>query len=145
MFGVVKYVLDMFHFSEFQYYIAVFCLVVFLGNFLAGLLYGIALAFGGPLKPRQLSDRIAFRFCVFSDLLLVVFAIYYHTALIGEIEPSHFVFWLFAVFATPILAFISSQITGLIFRKRIAANRREYRRRVEAGRMRKGARRRARY
>ncbi len=141
MFGFVESVLNLFHFTEFQYYIAVFCTVIFLGNFLGGLIYGLILAYGGPIRPRRLTHRIAFRWCLFSDLVLILFALYYHAALIRLLEPSHVVFWLFSLIATPILAYISSEITGLIFRKRIAANRREYQRRVAAG---KGTRGRAR-
>jgi len=134
VFGFMKSLLDQFRFTEYQYYIAVFCLVIFLGNLLGGLLHGLFLAYGGPMKPRKLFDTISFRWCLFSDLLLLIFALYYHAALISMIEVTHVVYWLFSLAAAPMLAIIGSQITAVIFIKKIEANRREYARRLKAHR-----------
>ncbi len=140
MFGFMDVILKMFGFTDLQYFIAIFCLVIFLCNLLGGLITSIILAYSGPIRPRRMAEKLSVRWCLFSDLLMIVFAVYYHAALVHSIEPSHVVYWLFALIAAPLLAFIGSQITGLVFAKRIEDNKREYIRRVNAMRAAKRAR-----
>ncbi len=123
---MLNQVLLLFGFTELTYMIGVVCMLTLLGNFLGGLLHGILLAYGGPIKPRKLFDRMSVRMSIASELFILSFALYYHIMLIEDLVIAHLVYWAFALLAGPILAFIGSQITHLIFAKKIEANEKAY-------------------
>lgn len=122
--------LDAFGFTQMQSWIVLVCLLVFLGNFLGGMLYSISRAYLGAITPRKLSDRISFRLFLLSELFLIVFIFYYHGALIGHVYPGHVVFWLSAMIIAPLLAIIGSQAMYLLLSKQINKN-------IQAGKKRK--------
>jgi hypothetical protein len=123
---VLNEILILFGFSKLTYMIGIVCMLTLLGNFLGGLLHGILLGFGGPIKPRKLSDRMSVRACLMSELFIVIFAFYYHVMLIEDVVLAHVVYWAFTLLAAPILAFIGSQVTQLIFADKIEVNKRAY-------------------
>ncbi len=132
MFGFVDAVLKFFGFVEYQHTIALFCLLVFLLNFAGGLMRSMVLAFGGPIKERPLKDRMSFRLCLASILIVIVYAFYYHGILIRTIETGHVIYWTFTIVAAPLLAIIGSEITAIVFAKRIEERKAAYRK-WEAG------------
>ena len=132
MTGIIEQALRAFLFTEHLLLIGLVCLVVLLGNLLGGLVRNIVLAHGGPIRVRPLYDRISFRLCMASELSLLVYALYYHVILIGNIEIPHLAFWVFTMLLTPLLALFGSLITGVIFAKEIEARKAEYRRRFAA-------------
>ena len=128
MSGFIDSVLKLFGFVEHQHTIALVCLLVFLVNFLGGLIRSIVLAFAGPIKDRSLKDRMSFRLCMASILLVAFYALYYHAILVQKIEVGHLIYWGFSILAAPLMAIIGSEIAGIIFAKPIARNREAYRR-----------------
>ena len=132
MFGFIDTVLKFFGFVEQQHTLALFCLLTFLVNFSGGLIRSMVLAFGGPIKERPLKDRMSFRLCLATILLLIVYALYYHGVLIQEIETGHLIYWAFSIMAAPLLAVIGSEISGIVFAKKIEANKAAYRKRENA-------------
>ncbi|TCS60381.1 hypothetical protein [Varunaivibrio sulfuroxidans] len=114
--------LDAFGFTQMQSWIVLVCLLVFLGNFLGGMLYSISRAYLGAITPRKLSERISFRLFLLSELFLVVFIVYYHGALIGYVYPGHILFWISAMIIAPLLAIIGSQAMYLLLSKQINKN-----------------------
>lgn len=130
-------ILVLFGFTKLTYMIGIVCMLTLLGNFLGGLLHGILLGYGGPIKPRKLSDRMSMRACLMSELFILIFALYYHAVLIEEVILAHVVYWAFTLLAAPILAFIGSQVTQLTFAKKIEVNKRAYRDWVKFQRMQK--------
>ena len=139
MFGFIDTVLKFFGFVEQQHTIALVCLLMFLLNFSGGMIRGLILAFGGAIKERPLKDRMSFRLCLATILLMAVYALYYHGVLIQEIETGHLIYWAFSIMAAPLLAVIGSEITGIVFAKKIAANKAAFRKRENAERARKFA------
>lgn len=137
MLELIESVLFAFDFFERQVEISLVCLIIFLCNFFGGLMRSVILAYGGPIKPRKLKDRMSFRLFLSSVLFLLIYAFYYHAFLIQSIEPTNLVYWGFALLATPLLAVISSQITALIFAEKIARNERAYRKLARARRERR--------
>lgn len=127
MLPFVKQILILFGFTKYQMIIAVFCLVILLGNFLGGLLRSIILAHGGPLKPMKTTQTMGFRLVLMSELFMLIFALYYHGMLIQTIDVSHVIYWIFAITSAPVLAFMGSQITYLVFEKKITENYKKYR------------------
>lgn len=115
-----------FGFSEMQTTILLISLVFLLANFLGGFLNSIFLAFGGAIKRRKPMDRMSVRLMLLSDLFVVLWAFYYHAMVVVAIQIEHVVFWVATLIMAPLLAFIGSQITGLIFAKKIDANYKAY-------------------
>ena len=136
---MIESVLKSFLFSEHLLMIGLITLVMFLGNLFGGLLYPMLVAYRGPARKRKLTDRISFRLCMASELFLFFYAFYYHAVLIKTIELAHFVYWVFSLLMLPLLAVFGTTITGMIFNKRIEANKKEYRRRVAVARAAKTA------
>jgi hypothetical protein len=101
-------------------------MVVLLGNLFGGLMSSVLLALGGPIKRRKMFDRLSFRACLFAELLLLIFAGYYHAILIQSIEVVHIIYWSFTLLAAPVLAFIGAQITYLVYGDKIEKNYRMY-------------------
>ncbi len=127
MFVVAKQILILFGFTKHQMFIATVCILVLLGNFAGGLMRSIFVAYAGPRPTRKLTESIAFRLALVSELALIVFALYYHGVLISFVEASHIIYWIFTLLSGPILAFMGSQITYMVLQKRIESNKRAYR------------------
>ena len=127
MLPVVKQILVLFGFTKYQMIIAIICLVVLLGSFLGGLLRSIMMASGGPLKPLKTTQTMGFRLVILAEAMLLIFAFYYHAILIQTIDVSHVIYWVFALLSAPVLAFMGSQITYLVFQKKIEENYDKYR------------------
>ena len=123
---MIEDILILFGFTELTYIIGAICMLILLGCFLGGLMHGIILAHGGPIRPRKFFDRMSVRGMLVAEIFMVVFALYYHGVMIESIKMSHVVFWSISLPGAPVLAFIGAQITGLIFSKKIADNKRAY-------------------
>jgi hypothetical protein len=115
----VEQLLILFGFTKHQMFIAAVCSVILLGNFCGGLVRNLILAFGGPIHPRPLTQTLGFRAVLASEVLLILFAFYYHSMLIGYVTAIHVIFWIFTLLSSPVLAYIGSQVTFLIFQKQI--------------------------
>lgn len=125
--GFMNEVLNLFGFTSKDHdMIGAVCILVLTANFLGGLMYSIILASGGPIRPRPTSQKISFRLSMASELVLVLFAAYYHAMMIRHIESAHMVYWVFTMAASPLLAVIGSQITGMVFQKKIESNKLAY-------------------
>lgn len=123
---MINEILKLFGFTEQAFIIGAVSVLMLSGCFLGGLLNGIILAHGGPIRPRPFFDRMSVRGILLAELFIGVFALYYHGLMIESIKASHMVFWAFSLVGAPVLAFIGAQITGLIFSKKIADNKRAY-------------------
>ncbi len=123
---MINEILILFGFTELTYIIGTICMLMLLGCFLGGLLHGIILAHGGPIRPRPFFDRMSVRGMLLAEIIMVVFALYYHGVMIESIKMAHLVFWAFSLLGAPVLAFIGAQITGLIFSQKIADNKKAY-------------------
>ena len=100
---------------------------VFLANLLGGLLSNIILAYAGPITERKLTERMGFKMCMASELMLVIYAFYYHAVLIQTVVLTHVVYWFLSMWMIPLLAVFGAQITHLIFTKEIQANKKAQR------------------
>lgn len=130
-------ILTLFGFTQLTLIIPVVCIMMMLGSFLGGLLRGIILAMGGPIRPRKLFERMSFRAILMGEIFVGGFAGYYHGIIIESIELTHMVYWGFTLLAAPVLAFIGAQITGLIYAEKIEANIKAYAEWVKAQRNKK--------
>lgn len=126
MFGFMTPLLEGFGFDEAQQLIAVVCLVNFLSNFAGGLLSSIFLANAGPQRPRKRHEKISFRMALLAEVFMILFAVYYHGWLSGDITIPQLVYWIAALLISPLMAYIGAQITYLIFQKKIEANEAAY-------------------
>lgn len=122
----IKFILDMFEFSVDQYMVASVCTVVLLGNLCGGLLANLIVAFSGPRRTYKLKDKISFRLVMLSNVSLILFAGFYHVAVLKEIGFRHVVYWCSTLTSAPLLGYIGAQITYLIFAAKIDANRLAY-------------------
>lgn len=117
---------ETFGFSQMQTMIILISLVFLLTNFLGGFLNSIFLAFGGAIKRRKAMDRMSVRLILLSELFVLLWAFYYHAMVVVTVSIEHIVYWIATLLVAPLLAFIGSQITGLIFQKKIKANYKAY-------------------
>ncbi|MCH7936771.1 MAG: hypothetical protein IH994_06745 [Proteobacteria bacterium] len=108
-----------FGFTQETFIIAMLCLVVLLGNFAGGMFSSIILAFSGPIHERKLTQRTSFRLALVSELILIVYAVYYHAVLVGQIDAGQIIFWIFTLFAAPMLAALGAQLTYIAFAAKI--------------------------
>ena len=118
--------IESFGFSEMQTMIIMISMVFLLANFLGGFLNSIFLANGGPIRRRKPMDRMSVRLVLLSELFVFLWAAYYHAMVVATIQIEHVIYWIATLLVAPLLAFIGSQITYLIFRKKIDANYKAY-------------------
>lgn len=111
--------MESFGFTQETFIIAMLCLVVLLGNFAGGMFSSIITAFSGPIHERKLTQRTSFRMALVSELVLIVYAVYYHAVLVSGIDPGQIIFWIFTLFAAPILAALGAQLTYIAFAAKI--------------------------
>ena len=108
-----------FGFTQETFIIAMLCMVVLLGNFAGGMFSNIILAFGGPIHERGLTQRTSFRLALVSELVLIVYAVYYHAVLVGEIEMGQVIYWIFNLVAAPLLAALGAELTYMAFASKL--------------------------
>ena len=108
--------------------IIIICAVLLLVNFAGGLFTSIIRAFGGPIKPTKLTQRTSFRLTLVAELFLLIYIVYYHTALDPGIELAQIIYWTFVVLAAPLLAAIGSQLIYVAMASKIDGLRKEGRR-----------------
>lgn len=111
--------MESFGFTQETFIIAMLCLVVLLGNFAGGMFSSIITAFSGPIHERKLTQRTSFRMALVSELVLIVYAVYYHAVLVSGIDAGQIIFWVFTLFAAPILAALGAQLTYIAFAAKI--------------------------
>ena len=112
-------ILESFGFTQDTTIVAIICIVVLLGNFAGGLMANILIAFGGPIEKRKLTERTSFRLALVSELIMIVYIVYYHTVLVTGVTTAQIIYWVFTLLAAPILAALGAQLTYLAFAKKI--------------------------
>lgn len=123
-----------FGFTKDSLIVAIICVVVLLGNFAGGLLSNILIAQGGPIAPRKLTEKTSFRLALVSELMLLIYAVYYHAALMQSINLAQVIYWGFTMFAAPLLAMLGAQLSYVAFAKKIRKLKGDYRRKRAAER-----------
>lgn len=111
--------MEAFGFTQETFIIAMLCLVVLLGNFAGGMFSSIILAFSGPIHERKITQRTSFRLALVSELVLILYAVYYHAVLVSKIDTGQVIFWVFTLFAAPMLAALGAQLTYIAFAAKI--------------------------
>jgi hypothetical protein len=111
----------MFGFTKDSLVVAIICLVVLLGNFTGGLISNILLVQGRTIKERKLTEKTSFRLALVSELMLVMYAVYYHVALVPGINAAQMIYWTFTLLAAPVLAMFGAQLSYVAFAKKIEA------------------------
>ncbi len=115
-----------FGFGKNTFIIGIICLVVMLGNFVGGLISNILRSQGGPIRKRTLTQRPSFRIVMVAELLIFVYAGYYHTVLVPGINTAQIIYWAFVFLASPLLAAIGAQLTYVAFAKKIEELKEEF-------------------
>ena len=115
-----------FGFGKNTFIIGIICLVVLLGNFTGGLIRSILLSQGGPIRERPLTKRTSFRIVMVAEMLIFVYAGYYHTVLVPGITTPQMVYWTFIFLAAPLLAAIGAQLTYVAFAGKIEELKEEF-------------------
>jgi|GEM_PF-1478578 len=126
MIGFLRPILELFGFTELQTLLAVVSLLFFLSCLLGGLITGLTSAYGKPGPERKLTDRMSFRMVTLGEILVVLFILYYHGMVITAVTPAHLIYWGSSLVIGPILGMLGSQVTELVFNKRIQKNKRVY-------------------
>ncbi len=125
--GYLEDTLETFGFTQDSTVVAIFCILVLLGNFTGGLMANIFVAFGGPIAPRKITERTSFRLAMVSELILIVYIGYYHSVLVSGIETAQLIYWGFTLLAAPLLAALGAQLTYVAFASKIEGLKQEYR------------------
>ena len=97
--GYLEDILETFGFTQDSTVVAIFCILVLLGNFTGGLMANIFVAFGGPIAPRKITERTSFRLAMVSELILLLYIGYYHSVLVSGIETAQLIYWGFTLLA----------------------------------------------
>lgn len=126
MIGFLRPILELFGFTELQTLLAVVSLVFFLSCLLGGLISGLTTAYGKPGPDRKLTDRMSFRMITLGEILVILFILYYHGAVITNVEPAHLIYWGSSLVIGPVLGMLGSQVTELVFHRRIGQNKKIY-------------------
>ena len=114
--------LKSFGFTEHQSIITLVSILALLSNFLGGIMNSLFLAYGGPQTKVKLTQRLSFRMFLATEVVVGVFAFYYHALMVNMVTISHVVYWGAAMVLMPFLAVIGSQIVHVIYDKRISQN-----------------------
>ncbi len=125
--GYLDDILKTFGFTQDSTVVAIFCILVLLGNFTGGLFANIFTAFGGPIAERKLTERTGFRLAMVSELILILYIAYYHTVLVSGIDTAQLIYWGFTLLAAPLLAALGAQLTYVAFASKIEELKKEYR------------------
>lgn len=116
--GLEKFLMS-FGFAKDSLIVAIVCLLVLLGNFTGGLMSNILLAQGGPIPERKLTEKTSFRLALVSELMLLIYAVYYHAAVTQSINTAQIIYWGFTLMAAPLLAALGAQLSYVAFAKKI--------------------------
>ena len=116
--GLEKFLMS-FGFAKDSLIVAIVCLLVLLGNFTGGLMSNILLAQGGPIPKRKLTEKTSFRLALVSELMLLIYAVYYHAAVTQSINTAQIIYWGFTLLAAPLLAALGAQLSYVAFAKKI--------------------------
>ena len=108
-----------FGFGKNTFLIGIICLVLMLGNFTGGLLKSIFLSHGGPIRERPLTKRTSFRFVMVTEIIIIVYAIYYPIVLVPGITTAQVIYWITVFIASPLLAATGAQLTYVAFAGKI--------------------------
>jgi hypothetical protein len=103
------------------------CLVLLLSSIIGGMLSSIFKAFGGPLKPIAYTDTNGFRILLFYEICLVAVVFYYHMNVTGRVEAIQIIFWVSTMLSMPVLWFMGSTVTQVLFWAKISKNKKAYR------------------
>jgi len=131
--GLEKFLMT-FGFAKDSLIVAIVCLLVLLGNFTGGLMSNILLAQGGPIPERKLTDKTSFRLALVSELMLLIYAAYYHVALVKGISTAQIIYWGFTLMAAPLLAMLGAQLSYVAFAKKIDKLKADHRNKKNAER-----------
>lgn len=107
--------------------IGIVSLLILLGNFSGGLMSNILIAFGGPIKERKLIERTSFRLAMVSELIFLVYIIYYQAALSSTaVTTAQLIYWGYLLAAAPLMAALGGQLMYLAFSGKIEELKQEY-------------------
>lgn len=137
MASILNHLLSSFEFTRHTDVVAAACIAIFFGSLLLGMVSALAKAFGGPLKPIPFTKTASFRLMLIAEGAVVIAVIYYHVALSVRVEPLQMVFWATTMAAMPVLWFLGSQITQVVFWSKIRKNRQAYLKKVRDAKFRK--------
>jgi hypothetical protein len=124
--GIEKFLIS-FGFAKDSMIVAIVCLLVLLGNFTGGLMSNILLAQGGPIPKRKFTEKTSFRLALVSELMLLVYAAYYHVAVTQDIITAQIIYWAFTLLAAPLLAALGAQLSYIAFSKKLDKLRADHR------------------
>lgn len=122
MIGLFNDLVGVFGFDRYTSIIAAVSLTALLGCLCGGIAGSVLRAYSGSIRPTGLFGKTSFRLIVVLEVMLIGFAAYYHTLMVGRLETGQIIFWVFTLLALPVLGVIGSQIGYLLFRQKIDAN-----------------------
>ena len=125
--GYLDPLLSFFKFTQDTDIVAATCLVIALVAIIGGMLSSIFKAFGGPLKPTAYQETTGFRILLLLEICLVGMIFYYHFSVTGHISAVQVIFWVTTMLSMPVLWFIGSMMTYVIFWSKISKNKKAYR------------------
>ncbi len=108
--GGIEDFIESFGFTKDAFTVLIISVVVLLANFAGGLFSNIILAFGGPIREKEMVQRTSFRLAFVSELFLIIYIVYYHMALGIDLETAGIIYWVFMLLAAPLLAAIGAQL-----------------------------------
>jgi len=125
--GYLDPLLSFFKFTKDTDLVAATCLVLLLSSVIGGMLSSIFKAFGGPLKPIAFQETNGFRVLLLFELCLIAMIFYYHFNVTGKVSAVQAIFWVSTMLSMPVLWFIGSTLTQVLFWAKIAKNKKAYR------------------
>lgn len=125
--GYLDPLLQFFKFTKDTDLVAATCLVLLLSSVIGGMLSSIFKAFGGPLKAISFQETSGFRVLLFLELCLVAMIFYYHMNVTGRVDAVQIIFWVTTMLSMPVLWFMGSAVTHVLFWAKISKNKKAYR------------------
>lgn len=126
--------LKAFSFTEMQAWIGSISALMFSSCLLGGIVSALMFLNSKRLQPRPLNERISYRLFIISEVILVIFILYYHALMIETITVSHAIYWFSAIMMMPLLAIIGSQSVLVVFSGRMKQKKEALKRREKAER-----------
>lgn len=125
--GYLDSLLSFFKFTKDTDLVVATCLVLLLSSIIGGMLSSIFKAFGGPLKPVAFKETNGFRILLFYEICLVAVIFYYHMNVTGKVSALQVIFWVTTMLSMPVLWFMGTTITQVLFWSKISKNKKAYR------------------
>lgn len=125
--GYLDSLVSFFKFTKDTDLVVATCLVLLLSSVIGGMLSSIFKAFGGPLKPVAFQETNGFRILLFYEICLVGVIFYYHMHVTGKVDALQIIFWVTTMLSMPVLWFLGSVMTQVVFWGKIAKNKKAYR------------------